>query len=311
MRRFSMTAVMVVTLVVGCASDDEKITPKPASTATAGVGGQATAGVGGQATAGAGGQATAGTGGQATAGAGGQATAGAGGSAPVIAPLTLPSDPLGVYEDGYGSSHHVTKTRWDNEAMTFAVREWSAAGDYAIAQNGGSNAWNPSKWSRFDWTHDAKGTLLYCQTAYDKDTEALAKATARATTTDLLKGCGGFPFSQLTPPALVGYWEDEFGGVHVVTTSTWTMVGYSAPLVFELLSLSNTERWVIAENAYSEYGAGKFSRFEWTVTAGVTYFCQSVYSADTAAEAKAAPHADAAQLSTGCAGFGWSKLTAL
>jgi hypothetical protein len=313
MRMANIIGLVGVALsVLGCASDDDTVTTGRAGSAgtagTAGtvdtVGAAGTAGATGTVdTAGAAGTAGA-TGTVDTAGAAG--TAGATGTAAHVDC----ADPSGVYEDDYGFSQRIDNTTWSSVSAVFTFVAFDSMLDTAVAQNAETNQFNPGKFSRFDWATDESGQLRYCQTRYDAATTAEAAATPRADERDWGKGCGGFAWSVLNGPAILGTYIDDWGGTYAITGQSWTITG--APRsVFELLVLSNTNRYLVAKNAASnEYSPGKFSRFDWARDqAGLLYYCQTKYDAATVAEALAAPAADSSDLSKGCGAFSWSKLT--
>ena len=80
------------------------------------------------------------------------------------------------------------------------ISQFSNDTGFAIGQNDSVSSYNPDKWSRFDWTVDGAGTLWFCTTAYDAETEAEALATSAADATDpATDGCWSFPWSSLTP----------------------------------------------------------------------------------------------------------------
>ena len=68
---------------------------------------------------------------------------------------------------------------------------------------------------------------------------------------------------------------------------------------------------MIAQNgAANAYYPSKFSRIDFTQDDNDDlYYCQIAYDKDTAAEAEAVDNADAEDLTGGCDGFSWSKLT--
>ena len=69
-----------------------------------------------------------------------------------------------------------------------------------MAQNGPDNSYNPSLWSRFDWTYDDTGALYYCQSAYNAATQAEAAAASEPdASAPGLGGCGSFLWTALTP----------------------------------------------------------------------------------------------------------------
>lgn len=108
----------------------------------------------------------------------------------------------GSWTDDYGGDHTITNDSWSQYggSSVFDFTEYDNDEAYAIAQNGSANEYNPDLYSRFDWTWDAADQLWYCQTAYAAASEADALATAAADPTDpSTTGCGGFPWTSLTP----------------------------------------------------------------------------------------------------------------
>jgi len=116
----------------------------------------------------------------------------------------------GVYGDNWGSTTHtILPGSWTQsfpddadgnpvDPLVFTVKQFNNEAKYLIAQNGASNAYNPSLFSRFDWT-EVEGTLYYCQTAYAAITEDVALATPAANATDpATSGCGDFSWTKLT-----------------------------------------------------------------------------------------------------------------
>jgi hypothetical protein len=220
-------------------------------------------------------------------------------------------EPEGVYEDDYGISQRVDASSWTMGDDRFSFVEFKPADDYALAQNAATNAYFPGLFSRFDWTTDERGALRYCQTAYNAASAADAAAVAPANANELVKGCGGFPWSALRGPAIVGRYIDDYQGSHIITGSSWVMGGQGASK-FNLLVLSNTKRTLIAQNdAANSYNPSKFSRFDWTIdSSGALYYCQTAFAAGSAAEASQVNPADAGDLKTGCGGFPWTSLRA-
>ncbi len=105
--------------------------------------------------------------------------------------------------------------------------------------------------------------------------------------------------------AITGSYEDTFGGTHEITDDLWQ----SGESSFEIASYSNSEQYLIAQNAPTNaYNPGLWSRFDWTTDAGDLYYCQTAYAAESEAAALATERADDASLSGGCGGFEWSLL---
>jgi hypothetical protein len=110
-----------------------------------------------------------------------------------------------------------------------------------------------------------------------------------------------------TAPAIKGTYIDNFGGVQSISESYWT----SSSLVFEICSVDNARKRIIAQNdSRNQFNPGKFSRFEWTNFGNRLWYCQSVYDAPTATAADAAAPADPSNpVDGGCGGqFAWSTL---
>jgi hypothetical protein len=220
-------------------------------------------------------------------------------------------DPAGVYQDSLGSTHHVDASAWTVDSDRFDWVEFDAINDTATAKNAPSNRASAGKFSRFDWATDEDGQLRYCQTVLDAKTAAEASAAGRADESDWKKGCAGDAWSVLEGPAIAGKYGGQSTGMDEITGETWTVSGTGYFLKFELLRLSNSSRFVIAENdPQNGYNPGKFSRFDWTFDAAETlYYCQSTYDAETAEAALAAPPADSTDPATaGCGQSFWSQL---
>lgn len=112
--------------------------------------------------------------------------------------------------------------------------------------------------------------------------------------------------------AISGSYTDAWGTQHEVTGATWTQTyaGYPSD-VFHVTAFDNDQRWLVAENdPANTWNPGLWSRFDWHDDgAGELYFCQTAYDAVDSSAALETPAADAADLSAGCGGFGWTHLT--
>ncbi len=110
----------------------------------------------------------------------------------------------GSYVDAFGTAHEITDTLWTQtfagyDPSTFEIAAYDNDASYLVAQNGSDNAYSAGLWSRFDWMADGDD-LYYCQTVFDAADQAGAEGAARADDTDLDgAGCGGFPWTLLTP----------------------------------------------------------------------------------------------------------------
>jgi hypothetical protein len=112
--------------------------------------------------------------------------------------LYVPLPVRGDWVDNFGGTHKVREWRWESDALVFHVSDYDLDAKWIVAQNDNANAWNPGKWSRFDWVEQG-GAFWFCQAAFDADSEAAAKAAPASTSTDpATGGCGGFPWSSLS-----------------------------------------------------------------------------------------------------------------
>jgi hypothetical protein len=100
----------------------------------------------------------------------------------------------GTYVDNFG----VTAAYWESIGSVFEICSVDNARRRIIAQNDGRNQYNPSKFSRFEWTNFGN-RLWYCQSVYDAPTAAAADAAPPADASNpVAGGCGGqFPWSTL------------------------------------------------------------------------------------------------------------------
>jgi len=125
-------------------------------------------------------------------------------------PADAPAAPLaiaGSYTDAFGGQHEIASDTWVQTAdsgsgpvsSTFLLTRYDNSAHWVVGQNDAGNAYNPGKWSRFDWA-TVQAILYFCQTRYDAADEAEALAATPADPTDPTKsGCGGFSWTALTP----------------------------------------------------------------------------------------------------------------
>ncbi|MBN1610276.1 MAG: hypothetical protein JW940_26850 [Polyangiaceae bacterium] len=246
-------------------------------------------------------------------GVGGKGTAGAAG-ATGSGPDPLPLDVMGVWADSYGGYHRITEAVWTQsgfgDVSRFNIAAYDNDARVIIAQNDAENAYNPGKYSRFDWT-EYDGSVWYCTTVYDAATRQEASDAARADDTDpSTGGCGSFPWSELIPPAIVGRYADDWGGTHEVDPYRWIMGSGASASVFVFTQFDNDAMYAIAENDEdNEYSPGRWSRFDWTEYEGELYYCSTAYDAAAEQDALDTPRADDTDpTSGGCGSFPWSRL---
>ena len=99
--------------------------------------------------------------------------------------------------------------------------------------------------SRGDWSSDVCSSDLVCDAGYEDWTEG-AGCTAEAL-------------------AIVGSYDDGWGGHHEITEGVWTQGGYGSASHFFVSRFSNSSRYLIAHNGGDNaWNPGLWSRFDWT-----------------------------------------------
>lgn len=120
----------------------------------------------------------------------------------------------------------------------------------------------------------------------------------------VLGACAGEDDNRLE---ITGSYNDNFGGSHEITQSTWTQdFGGRAVFILTITSFTNSEDYLVGENE-----DGTFSRIDWTVFNSDLYFCTTAFAQATADDAEAAGEgvADKTDPSAGgCGIFTWSRL---
>ena len=116
--------------------------------------------------------------------------------------LEIAGEWLEEFAPGMGVTHSIDEMQWDQTAdfgsSVFHVDAYDNEARYVVAQGDEANEFFPGLWSRFDWTWDGDD-LYYCTAVYDADTAEDALAAPASEPGDLEMGCGGFPWSLLTP----------------------------------------------------------------------------------------------------------------
>jgi hypothetical protein len=215
---------------------------------------------------------------------------------------------IGSYADSLGDSHTIDEELWTTgSGALFSISQYDNNSGFLIAQNDASNAIEPERWSKFQWTINDNGGLYYCQSISDAATEEDAMG-ANADPADLGMGCIGSPWVELRLNMdLDGDFVDNNGQPHTINAFLWVMG--TAPSLFHIAEYSNDDDYALAQNdAANESYAGLYSKFEWTQHAdGAWFYCQSIQDAASLEDAKNG--SVDTDLDTGCNGLGWSEMT--
>lgn len=211
---------------------------------------------------------------------------------------------VGTYDSEWGSIHEITETSWDDASIVRYDNEER----FAVLRNPENDPWNPGKFARHAWTPAEGGGYWYCTASYGKDSEAEAlEGDAPDASDPASDGCGGFPWSLLSPRdpiAVAGEWTGEWAD-ETITSRRWAAAS--------IVSFDNAKRVAITQNpADDEWNPNAFSRVEWTAVEGDAFwYCTAAYGKETAEEAReAAAEVDATDPENGgCNGFSWTRLS--
>lgn len=103
----------------------------------------------------------------------------------------------GAYVDNFGGLQAVSTPFWISSNLVFGICSVDNTQRFLIARNNPRNAFNPGKYSRFEWTTSGS-RLWYCQSVFDAASTSAAASAPRADPSDpATKGCGTFAWSTL------------------------------------------------------------------------------------------------------------------
>lgn len=127
----------------------------------------------------------------------------------------------------------------------------------------------------------------------------------------LLAGCGDGQMLEIGGVYLDNYWGTGFGSKHTISATLWRQDSEDGSINrFDVLTIRNDADYLVAQNdAANAFFPDLYSRFDWTVSAGDLYYCQTAYNAADAPTAEANTSADRSDpAATGCGGFAWTRL---
>ena len=111
---------------------------------------------------------------------------------------------------------------------------------------------------------------------------------------------------------IIGEYNDNFGGSHTISSTTWTQVSSSGTSIYEIDSYSNSEDYLIGLGDESNsFNPGTYDWFDWTTFESSLYYCTAAFGNASAEDARTAGEgvSDATDPSTsGCGGFSWTRL---
>lgn len=178
----------------------------------------------------------------------------------------------------------------------FVIRSAAALFAIALAVVACDDATDGTTTSGSTSTSAASGS-----TSSSSTSASTASSSGAGTSSSSSSGTGGAESLSIN-----GKYVDDF-------TYEWTFADDLITVdvsLFHIETYDNATFVIGAQNdAANMYNPGEFSRFDWTISNGDLYVCQTVYDAATLADALAAPAADSSDLMGGCGTFSWSKLT--
>lgn len=109
---------------------------------------------------------------------------------------------------------------------------------------------------------------------------------------------------------ILGQFEDDYGGSHSVSATTWTQ---GASTRYHVIRWVPHEQYLIAHNdSANRSDGGKWTRIDWLPLLGMPpyewAFCFSAYNAPTPEAAESARMAQRETPRTGCNGFPFSRM---
>jgi len=220
------------------------------------------------------------------------------------------SFPTGNYVDDGKGTHSITAGYWFNGKSYYRITkiDTTSNASFMVAQNGITNANNPSKYSRFDW-HKVGTDLYYCQITSDQDDANTAGEVDTASRTNpASNGCGSSAWSKLTAfNDVIGDFVDNSTYTHTISANQWI----NGNSTFSLIKNDIDNKFIIAQNsANNALSASKYSRFDWHKDGTDLYYCQIAYNKDSADDAEAVTKPTFTNaVAANCGTSPWSKLS--
>jgi hypothetical protein len=105
---------------------------------------------------------------------------------------------------------------------------------------------------------------------------------------------------------IAGTYTTEWGQTITVSATEWKDESEAGTFTYTIASYDNEKNYLVAQ----DNGDDKWDRFEWTLSSDTLHYCQTIFDAETEADADVAESlADVDDINEGCGGFSWSSLT--
>ncbi|MEY3013486.1 MAG: hypothetical protein RIT45_2221 [Pseudomonadota bacterium] len=240
-----------------------------------------------------------------------------GGDEDAVSEPTPPEEPLaivGVWRSNFGSVETIAGERWHvhSEGMADSLSPivtWDNAARWLVTQNAKDAEFGPGTFNRIDWDTVNAHEIAVCTVDFGLASGAAAVASTKtADKSDLDgKGCGGFPWTRLRRTDAIGLFESAFGGNERLDAER---MGWAATI-----SWDNGKRRAVTRNLPDDaYSPNTYNVVFWQPAAGGAFhYCTADFGLATAelAEDSTKTADGSAPETSGCGGFGWTKLSPL
>ena len=211
---------------------------------------------------------------------------------------------IGTWENNFGGMDIITAEAWDLGSYTDTIVSYDNDANSMITMTPDTVAWNDTDtYNMVLWTEitqDASGhdMFYYCTAVYgaaSADDAANAEAVydnSSENPDEWTCGSFGSPWTKtvryVEKPEIVGTWENNFGGMDIITVETWNFGSYTDSIV----SFDNDANSMITmtPDTVEWNETDTYNMILWTdITQGeggdMFYYCNAVYGAASAEEA--------------------------
>jgi len=216
-----------------------------------------------------------------------------------------------TYESNYGGYEIINTSTWNG----VDIYKYDNQNNYVITKNAWNATSNPSKYNKIVYT-TYNSSLYYCIVDFGKDTLLDAENTSKTadSSTPNLNGCdtvNNFAWTKLTSQSVdvevTGYYKSSIDKNNIINNSYWNGVA--------IYKYNNEENYVITKNAWNATSnPSKYNKIVYTNMSSSQdfYFCEIASGKNTLDDAvNDSTQADSNDLSSGCIGSSWTKMTYL
>jgi hypothetical protein len=214
-----------------------------------------------------------------------------------------PIEVAGTWATNFGIDETISDTEWG----TASVISFDNDRNYAVTQQPADDMFNPSRFSKIEWTEPSEGRFWYCIVDFGLASAAEAEATEKSADASDPEngGCGGFSWTRLSEPIEIAGSYTSMWGMETISSHVW-----GTATVHEY---DNEKNWVVTQNPDDDaFNPSKFNKVVWTEPDGGSFhYCIVDFGRETLEQAKTSTQtADASDPSaSGCGAFPWTELS--